>query len=65
MEEKISGITLTNGQPATEYIEKLPEKHREVAAQAILNLMKKGWAINDMHITIESRIINRKRRGMN
>jgi len=62
--EQLQGIVLSNGTKATDYVESLPEKYREVATQAILNCLQKGYPLNDLEITSEGRAINRKRLGI-
>lgn len=64
MEKKLEGIVLSDGQKAIDYVMSLPERHREVATQAILNVLAKGWPLNDMEITSEGRAINRKKMGI-
>lgn len=62
--EKLKGIILTSGQTAEEYVNSLPEKHREVATESILEVYRKGWPLNDMEITSEARERNRKKLGI-
>lgn len=64
IKEKLQGIVLSNGTTAEDYVEGLPEKYREVATQAILNCLEKGYHLNDMMITQEGRAINRKKLGL-
>ncbi len=64
MEKKLKGIVLSNEIPAIEYVMSLPECHREVATQAILNCLEKGYSLNNLVITREGRAINRKRMGI-
>ena len=55
MEKRLKGIILSNGKPAIEYVMSLPECHREVATQAILNCLEKGYPLNNMEITSKAR----------
>ena len=64
IEEALAGLTLTDGQPAADYVKHLPQMHQEVATQAILNVYRKGWPLNDMEITSEGRDLNRKKLGI-
>lgn len=64
IEETLAGLTLTDGQPAADYVKHLPQRHQEVATQAILNVSRKGWPLNDMEITREGRALNRKKLGI-
>ena len=64
IEEALAGLTLTDGQPAADYVKHLPQMHQEVATQAILNVSRKGWPLNDMEITSEGRALNRKKLGI-
>ena len=64
IEETLAGLTLTDGQPAADYVKHLPQMHQEVATQAILNVSRKGWPLNDMEITREGRDLNRKKLGI-
>lgn len=64
IEETLAGLTLTDGQPAADYVKHLPQMHQEVATQAILNVSRKGWPLNDMEITSEGRALNRKKLGI-
>ncbi|MBQ4291892.1 MAG: hypothetical protein II752_04055 [Muribaculaceae bacterium] len=64
MEETLAGLTLTDGQSAADYVKHLPQMHQEVATQAILNVSRKGWPLNDMEITSEGRALNRKKLGI-
>ena len=61
IEETLAGLTLTDGQPATDYVKHLPQRRQEVATQAILNVYQKGWPLNDLTITREGRELNRKK----
>ena len=62
--DKLKGITLSNGQSAIDYVNSLPEEHREVAMESILEVYRKGWPLNDMEITSEARERNRKKLGI-
>ena len=64
IEQKLNGLTLTNGMKASDYVISLPEEHQEVATQAILNVSAKGWPLNNIAITSEARELNRKRLGI-
>ena len=64
IEQKLNGLTLTNGMKASDYVIGLPEEHQEVATQAILNVSAKGWPLNNMEITREGRKLNRERLGI-
>lgn len=64
IEETLAGLTLTDGQSAADYVKHLPQMHQEVATQAILNVSRKGWPLNDMEITSEGRDLNRKKLGI-
>lgn len=64
IEETLAGLTLTDGQPAADYVKHLPQMHQEVATQAILNVSRKGWPLNNMEITREGRALNRKKLGI-
>ncbi|MBQ7212197.1 MAG: hypothetical protein IJS19_05985 [Muribaculaceae bacterium] len=64
IEETLAGLTLTDRQPAADYVKHLPQMHQEVATQAILNVYQKGWSLNDLTITREGRELNRKKLGI-
>ncbi len=63
IQEKLDGVVLTTGETAVDYVMSLPEEDRNPATQAILNVLQKGWPLNDAEITSEGRAINRKRLG--
>ena len=58
------GIVLSSGQLATEYVQSLPEQHREVASESILECLKKDWDLTNLNITRTGRALNRKRLGI-
>ena len=60
IEQNLKDIVLSNGLNAADYVKVLPEEHQDVATQAILNVMAKGWPLNDMEITSEGRDLRRK-----
>ena len=60
----LEGIVLSSGQSAIEYVQSLPEQHREVATESILECLKLGYPLNDMEITSKGRELNRKRLGI-
>ena len=64
IKKQLKGIVLSNNQQAVNYVMSLPEEYREVATQAILNCLQKGYHLNDMMITQEGRAINREKRGL-
>ncbi len=61
---KLKGITLSNGQSAVDYVNSLPEKHREVATESILWCSEMGYPLNNLEITRKGRELNRKRLGI-
>jgi len=63
-EQTLEGITLSNGQTAQDYVNSLPEKHREVATESILECLRLGYPLNNLEITRIGRAINRKRLGI-
>lgn len=64
MDQKLENITLSNGQNALDYVNSLPQQHREVATEAILECLRLGYPLNNLEITCKGREINRKRLGI-
>ncbi len=61
---KLKGITLSNGQSAVDYLKDVPEQHKKVVIESILEVYRKGWPLNDLEISSEARERNRKRLGI-
>ena len=62
--EKLKGIILSNGQTAEDYVNSLPEKHREVATESIILCLENGYPLNSLEITSKGRKLNRKKLGI-
>ena len=62
--ETLEKTTLSNGQNALDYVNSLPQQHREVAKEAILECLRLGYPLNNLEITRIGREINRKRMGI-
>lgn len=62
--KKLKKITLSNGQPALDYMRGLPKQHRAVAAESILECLRLDYPLNNMEITCKARELNRKRLGI-
>lgn len=55
---------MSNGQNALDYVNDLPQQHREIAMEAILECLRQGYPLNNLEITRKGREINRKRLGI-
>ena len=64
MNQKLENIILSNGQKALDYVNNLPQQHREIAMEAILECLRQGYPLNNLEITCKGREINRKRLGI-
>ena len=64
MDKRLEGIYLTDGTKAADYVASIPEKHREVATESILECLRLGYNLNQMEIESKGREINRKRLGI-
>ena len=62
--EKLKGIILSNGQTAEDYVNSLPEKHREVATESIIWCFENGYPLKNLEITRKGRELNRKKLGI-
>ena len=64
MDKIMENITLSNGQNALDYVNSLPQQHKEVATEAILECLRLNYPLNNLEITRIGREINRKRLGI-
>ena len=64
MDMIMENITLSNGQNALDYVNSLPQQHKEVATEAILECLRLNYPLNNLEITRIGREINRKRLGI-
>ncbi len=62
MEERLSMLSLRNGQNALLYVQSLKQGVRQIAAEAILECSRLGYPLNNMEITSKARELQRKRR---
>ena len=62
MEEKLSTLSLRDGQNALQYVRSLNQGLRRIATEAILECLRLGYPLNDMEITSKAREMQRKKR---
>ena len=61
MEEKLSMLSLRDGQNALLYVQSLNQGVRQIAAEAILECLRRGYPLNNMEITSMAREMQRKK----
>ena len=55
----LAGLTLTDGTPATVFLESQPLAWREIEAKAILECQRRGWSLHEANIQCMARELNK------
>ena len=68
MLRKLEGVTVYDAKGrevlAKDYVASLPERHREIATESILQNWRRGVELNNVEITSLAREMKRKRLGI-